>query len=88
MLDKPDEDVLVRALEKLHSLKIIDEYSELTSEIGIKVADIPLDPVLAVMLLNSFQSEYACSKEILKIVAMLSVQNNIFHMNQEPPYII
>lgn len=49
---RPSEPNLVRALETLRALKVIDMQSNLT-ETGKKVNDFPFDPKLAVALLVS-----------------------------------
>jgi len=48
--------------------------------LGRKMAEFPLDPPLAKMLLTSVQ--LGCSSEVLTIVAMLSVQN-VFYRPKE-----
>ena len=60
----------MRALELLNYLAALDDDGNLT-ELGAIMAEFPLDPQLAKMLIAS--CEYNCSNEILSIVAMLSV---------------
>ena len=72
-LTKPTEESMVRALETLYSLKAIDKQGALTQEIGWKLTELPVDPRLGVVLLNSAKDEYLCSEEMLKLVSMLSV---------------
>ena len=57
----------MRALEQLNYLAAIDDEGELT-ELGSIMAEFPLDPQHAKMLITS--PEYQCSNEILSIVAM------------------
>ena len=59
----------MRALELLNYLSALDDDGNLT-EIGSTMAEFPLDPQLAKMLVIS--PHYNCSNEILTIVAMLS----------------
>ena len=72
---KPPEESLVRAMELLYSLKAIDIDGNLTKDVGWKIADIPIDPRLAVMLINSGNEEFSCSKEIMMLASCLSVQS-------------
>ena len=73
LLDQPEEEAMVKALEILYSLHIIDKESNLTQE-GAKACEFPLDARLSMMLMNSFKEEFTCSKEILLLCAMLSVK--------------
>lgn len=59
----------MRALELLNYLAALDDDGELT-ELGSMMAEFPLDPQLAKMVIASCDSN--CSNEILSITAMLS----------------
>ena len=59
----------MRALELLNYLAALDDDGELT-ELGSMMAEFPLDPQLAKMVIAS--CDYNCSNEILSITAMLS----------------
>jgi len=59
----------MRALELLNYLAAIDDDGELT-ELGSMMAEFPLDPQLAKMVIASCDCN--CSNEILSIVSMLS----------------
>lgn len=59
----------MRALELLNYLAAIDDNGELT-ELGSMMAEFPLDPQLAKMVIAS--CDFTCSNEILSITAMLS----------------
>ena len=50
---RPKEESLVKSLEFLRSLKIIDDNCNLTREIGEKIWEFPLDPPLTVALLEA-----------------------------------
>ncbi|KAJ3090493.1 hypothetical protein HK102_003523 [Quaeritorhiza haematococci] len=71
-LSPPPPLLVTRALELLYSLKALDDYGRLTMPFGLQLAEMPLDPMLATMLLNS--PIYGCVEEALTICAMLSVQ--------------
>lgn len=70
-MDPPPPETLMRSLELLNYLGALDDDGDLT-EIGAMMAEFPLDPELAKMLITS--SAFGCSDEILSITAMLSVQ--------------
>lgn len=62
-------ETLMRALELLNYLAALDDDGELT-ELGSMMAEFPLDPQLAKMVIAS--CDHSCSNEILSITAMLS----------------
>lgn len=62
-------ETLMRALELLNYLGALDDNGDLT-ELGSMMAEFPLDPQLAKMVIAS--CEFNCSNEILSVTAMLS----------------
>ncbi|KAL1411224.1 hypothetical protein Q8F55_002175 [Vanrija albida] len=72
-MSPPPSDMMIRALEFLYSLKAIDDDGHLTKPLGERMAELPLDPMMATILLNSF--DFRCGEEILTIAAMTAVQN-------------
>lgn len=71
-MDPPAPETVMRALELLNYLGAFDDHGHLTP-LGEIMAEFPLDPQLAKMLIVS--PEFKCSNEILSIAAMLSVPN-------------
>ncbi|CAD6240397.1 unnamed protein product [Miscanthus lutarioriparius] len=69
----PSPEAMIRALEVLFSLGILDEDAKLTVPTGFQVAEIPLDPMISKMILSA--NEFGCSDEILTIASFLSVQS-------------
>jgi ATP-dependent RNA helicase DDX35 len=69
----PSPEAMIRALEVLYSLGILDDDAKLTSPTGFQVAEIPLDPMISKMIIAS--SQLGCSDEIITIAAALSVQS-------------
>ncbi|KAF6766742.1 P-loop containing nucleoside triphosphate hydrolase protein [Ephemerocybe angulata] len=69
-MDPPPAQTMLTALEGLYALSALDDEGLLT-RLGRKMADFPMEPPLAKMLIASV--ELGCSEEILSIVAMLSV---------------
>ncbi|KAI0756399.1 P-loop containing nucleoside triphosphate hydrolase protein [Daedaleopsis nitida] len=78
-MDPPPAQTMITALESLYALSALDDEGLLT-RLGRKMADFPMDPPLAKMLIASV--ELGCSEEILSIVAMLSVQS-VFYRPKE-----
>lgn len=74
-MDPPAPETLMRALELLNYLAALDDDGNLT-DLGAVMAEFPLDPQLAKMLIAS--CNHNCSNEILSITAMLSGENKIF----------
>jgi ATP-dependent RNA helicase DDX35 len=71
-LSPPPIETISRSLELLYSLGAIDENSKLTNPLGVQIAEFPVDPKLAKMLLVS--GEMYCSEEAVIIASMLTVQ--------------
>ena len=51
----------------------LDQYGRLTDPMGVRMAEFPLSPMFAKMLLES--GNFSCSKEIVTIAAMMQIQN-------------
>ncbi|KDO77782.1 hypothetical protein CISIN_1g005436mg [Citrus sinensis] len=69
----PPPEAMIRALEVLYSLGVLDDDAKLTSPTGFQVAEIPLEPMISKMILSS--NELGCSEEIITISAVLSIQS-------------
>lgn len=78
-MDPPPANTLLTALEELYALRALDDEGLLT-RLGRKMADFPMLPGLAKVLITSVDAK--CSDEMLTIVAMLSVQN-VFYRPKE-----
>uniref|UniRef100_A0A8C5I5R1 ATP-dependent RNA helicase DHX15 n=1 Tax=Gouania willdenowi TaxID=441366 RepID=A0A8C5I5R1_GOUWI len=74
-MDPPAPETLMRALELLNYLGALDDDGDLT-ELGSMMAEFPLDPQLAKMVISS--CKYKCSNEVLSITAMLSGNSKCF----------
>ncbi|GAA6030933.1 hypothetical protein JCM8097_008944 [Rhodosporidiobolus ruineniae] len=79
-MDPPPQQTMITALENLYALSALDDEGLLT-RLGRKMADLPVEPPLAKMLIASVDLE--CSEEILTVVAMLSVGGSIFYRPKE-----
>lgn len=71
-IDSPSPASISRSVEALTFLGALDNDGNFT-EVGNQMAEFPLDPKLAKMLICS--PNYHCSNEILSIVSLLSVSN-------------
>ncbi|KAG6512673.1 hypothetical protein ZIOFF_030802 [Zingiber officinale] len=72
-LASPPPEAMVRALEVLYSLSIVDDDVKLTSPIGYQIAEVPMDPMVSKMVLSA--CDLGCSEEMTTIAASLSVQS-------------
>ncbi|GAA5970073.1 hypothetical protein JCM11641_000256 [Rhodosporidiobolus odoratus] len=72
-MTSPSAMMLERALESLYCLGALDEEGKLTKPLGTRMAEMPIDPMMSKILLDS--AAFGCSDEILTIAAMTSVQN-------------
>jgi pre-mRNA-splicing factor ATP-dependent RNA helicase DHX16 len=79
-IDAPPVEVLARSLEQLYALGALNDRGQLT-KLGRRMAELPLDPMMAKALLASEQ--YKCSDEVTTICAMLSVNNSVFYRPKE-----
>ncbi|KAK3857228.1 hypothetical protein Pcinc_036511 [Petrolisthes cinctipes] len=75
-LDPPPAETSKIALEQLYALKALNYKGELTL-MGRKMAEIPVEPMMARMILAADQHKVV--EEILTIAAMLSVNGDIFY---------
>lgn len=71
-MDPPPINTMLTALEELYALSALDDEGLLT-RLGRKMADFPMDPSLAKVLIASV--DYGCSDEMMSIVAMLNLPN-------------
>lgn len=79
-IDAPPAEALLRSLEQLYALGALNDKGKLT-KMGRRMAELPLDPMMAKALLASEQ--YGCSEEVTIICAMLSISNAIFYRPKE-----
>lgn len=75
-LTPPPAELVIRALELLYSLGAIDEYAKLTRPLGVRMAELSVEPMMAKVLLSA--SGLSCLSEILSIAAMTSLQGAVW----------
>eukprot|EP00056_Hartaetosiga_gracilis_P002711 m.56080 g.56080 ORF g.56080 m.56080 type:complete len:696 (+) comp11171_c0_seq4:53-2140(+) len=72
-MSPPPVKSMTNALEMLFALEALDDSCNLTEPLGLQMAEFPLPPMQAKMLLSS--GFLGCSEEMVIIVAMLQVQH-------------
>ncbi|CAI8014753.1 Probable ATP-dependent RNA helicase DHX35 [Geodia barretti] len=72
-LSPPPADSMLHALELLYALGALDDDCQLTQPLGHNMAEFPLPPMFARMLLTS--DTFGCSDEAVTITAMLQVHH-------------
>ena len=77
-LSPPPSALVTRALDLLYSLGALDTNARLTKPLGTRMAELPLEPMLAKTLLNAASPEFGCLSEMLTIAAMMTLQGNAF----------
>ncbi|KAJ3272979.1 DEAH-box RNA helicase prp16 [Terramyces sp. JEL0728] len=78
-MDPPPQDTILNSMYQLWVLGGLDDMGELTPT-GQKMAQFPLDPSLAKMLITA--EDFGCTIEVLTIVSMLSVPT-VFYRPKE-----
>jgi len=76
-LTSPPAELIVRALELLYSLGALDTYAKLTHPLGIRMAELALEPMMSKTLLSA--PSFGCTSEILTIAAMTSLGSSVFY---------
>ncbi|KAH7069114.1 P-loop containing nucleoside triphosphate hydrolase protein [Paraphoma chrysanthemicola] len=77
-LSPPPSSLVARALDLLFSLGALDAHARLTKPLGTRMAELPLEPMLARALLSAATPDYNCLSEMLSIAAMMTLQGNAF----------
>lgn len=81
-LTPPPAELVIRALELLYSLGAVDDYAKLTRPLGVRIAELSVEPMMAKVILSA--PVMGCLPEILSIAAMTSLQGAVgFHHNGE-----
>jgi HrpA-like RNA helicase len=75
-LDPPNRMTLLRSLEQLYALEALDDSGKITP-LGRKMAEFPLEPTLAKVLLESVT--FGCTSEILDVISLLSVDSVFYN---------
>jgi ATP-dependent helicase HrpA len=79
-IDPPDANAFKNAYKTLHELGALDSHNQLT-DLGLKMAHLPLEPRIACMLLAA--ERYECVREVAIIASSLSVKDPFLRPNGE-----
>lgn len=71
-LSPPEAESLASALELLYALEAIDDQGRLTPYVGVIMAEMPVDPIVAKILITS--NEFGCGSEAVTLAAMLAAR--------------
>ena len=77
----PPAELITRALELLYSLGAVDDYAKLTRPLGVRIAELAVEPMMAKVLLSA--PAMGCLSEVLSIAAMTSLQGAVWLQNDE-----
>lgn len=75
-LTSPPAELVIRAFELLYSLGAVDDYAKLTKPLGMRMAELAVDPMMAKVLLVA--PSFKCLSEMLSIAAMVSLQGTVW----------
>ncbi|KAL3448830.1 P-loop containing nucleoside triphosphate hydrolase protein [Aspergillus insuetus] len=75
-LTSPPADLVIRSFELLYSLGAVDDYAKLTKPLGMRMAELAVEPMMAKVLLSA--QSFGCLSEILTIAAMVSLQGAVW----------
>ncbi|KAL2011771.1 hypothetical protein VTN00DRAFT_4489 [Thermoascus crustaceus] len=79
-LTPPPAELVVRAFELLYSLGAVDDYAKLTKPLGMRMAELAVEPMMGKVLLSA--SSFGCLSEILSIAAMVSLQGSVWFQHE------
>jgi ATP-dependent RNA helicase DDX35 len=80
-LTPPPAELVIRALELLYSLGALDDYAKLTKPMGLRMAELSVEPMMAKVLLSA--TSFNCLSEILTIAAMTSLQGSVWFYHDD-----
>lgn len=75
-LTPPPAELLAKATELLYSLGALDDYAKLTRPLGMRMAELAVEPMMAKTLLSA--SSFNCLSEVLTIAAMTSLGGSVW----------
>jgi ATP-dependent RNA helicase DHR2 len=81
-LDPPPTEALQKALMQLYQLGALGEDGKIT-EVGKTIAKLPLTPSLGRVLVEAAKPERDCLREVIDVVAALSVENIFLNVMSE-----
>lgn len=79
-LSPPPSQLVGKALELLFSLGALDEYAKLTQPLGMRMAELAVEPMMAKTLLSA--PSFGCLSEMLTIAAMTSLGSSVWFYHE------
>ncbi|OAQ98701.1 hypothetical protein LLEC1_03834 [Akanthomyces lecanii] len=79
-LSPPPSQLVGKALELLYSLGALDEYAKLTRPLGMRMAELAVEPMMAKTLLSA--PSFGCLSEMLTIAAMTSLGSSVWFYHE------
>ncbi|KAL1956973.1 hypothetical protein VTO42DRAFT_6462 [Malbranchea cinnamomea] len=76
----PPSELVARGFELLYSLGAVDDYAKLTKPLGLRMAELAVEPMMAKVLLTA--PTFGCLSEILSIAAMTSLQGSVWFYHE------
>ena len=80
-LAPPPAELVIRALELLYSLGAVDDYAKLTKPLGVRMAELAIEPMMGKALLSA--PSFGCLNEVLSIAAMINLQGSIWIFRED-----
>ncbi|KAJ9061191.1 hypothetical protein DSO57_1022869 [Entomophthora muscae] len=80
-LSPPPSQLMLKALEFLYALQVIDLKGQLTVPLGTHLAELPTHPSLGKMIFESVK--FKCTQEILTVAAMISIKSVFFRPSSD-----
>lgn len=80
-LTPPPAELMSRGLELLYSLGALDDYCKLTRPLGMRMAELAVEPMMAKTLLSA--TLFGCVSEILSIASMVSLGGSVWAQNDD-----
>ena len=79
-LTPPPSELVVRAFELLYSLGAVDDYARLSKPLGVRMAELSVEPMMSKVLLSA--PSFGCLSEVLSIAAMTSLQGSVWFQQE------
>ena len=75
-IERPDIDIINKSIAELKLLEALDENNGKITELGRDMADLPTDPWLSKIIIES--TKRSCQLEVMKIISVLVNSHNLF----------
>lgn len=79
-LSAPPSELMAKGLELLSALGALDEYAKLTRPLGMRMAELAVEPMMAKTLLSA--PLFGCTDEVLTIAAMMSLGGTVWFSHE------